>query len=509
MKHTRRILCALLTLCMVIGAIPTLYFATAAEEAEEINLASEYAKSMIMITRGDKADGLEHFTDGVIDDTDAGYYTLGGGEGYWCDDDGNALPIEENPAVVQVDLGVCTKITAINVGFLTPGECYEGDRYYHWEAYASNNKVLPISEWTKIAEKKNNEVADEDGCKITVDTSEEYRFVRIYGVYNSAIENDGWKSGFIHVNEVEIWGPEPVDMSNTVQTTSEKNNIMHTGSATVRKSDRDVTYELTNGITDIDYYDDYWSSQSPTEDSVGDNVSWYEVDLGGMYSVDAFTVIERLTKGSSYELNEYYTNWEVYATLDAQAPISEWTKVGEKKNEIAVSEDGYTVEFEQPVVARYLRVYCTKTTSSVDSRFQLSEIQVWTGMKSSVKFEGHQLGLDGTSVRLVGSVNNPDLASVAMKVEVASANKSILCEDTKVCKTLLATDASGATVNAVTTKDSGVQALYTADGDYLFGFSIVGIDAGEYVFTITPIATMADGTVYQGETVNVNITIPG
>ena len=75
MKNTRKVLSAVLALVMVLGCMTAFTFSSAAEETP-VNLAPNHAESMIMITRGDKADGLAEFTDGVIDDKDAGFWTL-------------------------------------------------------------------------------------------------------------------------------------------------------------------------------------------------------------------------------------------------------------------------------------------------------------------------------------------------------------------------------------------------------------------------------------------------
>ena len=113
MKNTRKVLSAVLALVMVLGCMTAFTFSSAAEETP-VNLAPNHAESMIMITRGDKADGLAEFTDGVIDDKDAGFWTLGGGGGYYSEN------LEENKAVVEAKLDAAYKITAIKVGKFRP-----------------------------------------------------------------------------------------------------------------------------------------------------------------------------------------------------------------------------------------------------------------------------------------------------------------------------------------------------------------------------------------------------
>ena len=391
MKNTRRILSAVLTLVMVLGCMAGFTFTSAAET--EINLAPEYAESMIMITRGDKANGLALFTDGSIDDTDAGYYTLGGGSGYWCDDDGNALPIDENPAVVEVKMTKAVEITAINVGFLTPGECYEGDRYYHWEAYASNDNTLPISEWTKVGEKKTNEIADTDGHKVTLTNPGTYQYIRIYGVYNSAIENDGWRGGFIHVNEVEIWGPELSDKPAVLypeKWTAPANgtNIIAGNETCVVKADRGNLPEMTDGYCGDMASDNYWTAGSggastPMENPIeNDCGAWFQVNLDEVSEIDAIRIVTLVNNKAVY-------HWEIYATDDAEMALEGWDFIGEKKTDEISNEDGYAIFFDEPIEAQYIRIYGTK---GHDDRFRVTEIELW----DIEEVESNTVELEGT-----------------------------------------------------------------------------------------------------------------
>ena len=521
MKHTRRILCAILTLVMVLGTIPSLCFATAAEEPkDEVNLAAEYALSMIMYTRGDMGDNcIEELTNGIIKNS-PDYWTLGGSGAYWTDAevvDGETMPnepkpLEENPCVVEADLGDIMTITAISAGFVE-----SAGRYYHWEVYASNDSSLPISEWTKIAEKKNDKVTDGTGYRVDLDKPFEARFVRFYGVYcndsNQVVMNEFGIFGPEHVYVPRV-APKPTNLVSAPHANNSRTGGTNVWTSIIGKSDRnDIAYWLGNGVSDLDYHDDYWTSGAPYENPIEkESNAWYSVDLGHIAVIDAVTVIERLGNASSSNLKPvapYYTNWEVYASNDENADLSTWVKIAEKKNDEVACYEGYTAKVNQPVAARYLRIYGTKVVDGPSSSFQVSEIKVWGGMDSMVKFEGHQMGLDGKSIRLVGSVNNIDLDKVAMLVEVASAGKSMNLTTTTVYETLQYKDASGALVNAFTAKGSGVEAQEEADGNYIYGFAITDIDPGTYVFKITPVATMSDGSVYYGQTAYIDVVISG
>ena len=376
MKTQRRVLAILLTLCTVIGLLPGICLVSWADEAEntEINLAPKYAKSMIMFTRGDKADGKKEFTDGVIDDDYNGYWTLGGGPAHWTDDtdstdaDGNLngapKAIEDNPCVVEAEMKDTMTITAISAGFYTNGS------YTHWVAYASNDNTLPIAEWTKIAEKTTNEVEDGNGFKVAVEGgSIDAKYIRLYGTYNNKLSQ-------IRLNELEIWGPEPA------KPTPVRRNLAP--DSVISKADGvNVTKDLANGLVDNEPGGDYWSAYGYDciEDPIAnDSGAWFSVDLGGIYNVDTVKVFERIASGSV--LLDYYTNWEVYGTTDDSKPLTEWTKLGEKKTEEKVRAEGYATEFEATAV-RYLRIYGTKTTSTASDYFQLCEIEVW-GIEADV-----------------------------------------------------------------------------------------------------------------------------
>ncbi len=126
-----------------------------------------------------------------------------------------------------------------------------------------------------------------------------------------------------------------------------------------------------------------------------------------------------------------------------------------------------------------------------------------------VKFEGHQMGTDGSSIRFIGSVSNLDYESVDLQITVTGdATKSFTHPTTKVFRVLKGSIA-GVNQTVAATKSSGVtgENITVIDADYLFGYAITGITAGTYTFTIVPIATTDTGEVLQGETATITVTI--
>jgi len=376
MKNTRKVLSAVLALVMVLGCMTAFTFSASAEEATPVNLAPNHAESMIMITRGDKADGLAEFTDGVIDDKDAGFWTLGGGGGYYSDN------LEENKAVVEAKLDASYEITAIKVGFLTPGEVYSGERYYHWEAYASNDNTLPIGEWTKIAEKKTNEIADGSGYKAELATPASYQYIRIYGVYNSC--NDGSShEGKIQMNELEIWGIDPnageePEIIYPEKWTAPENgtNIIAGNTTCVVKVDRGDLPEMTDGVCGDKPSDNYWTAGSsfdpPIENPIeNESTIWFQVNLDEVSEIDIIRVVALVNPEAIY-------HWEIYATDDPDMALEGWDFIGEKKTDEVATEDGYAIYLEEPIEAKVVRVYGTYCNlKGGDNRFRMTEIELW------------------------------------------------------------------------------------------------------------------------------------
>ena len=346
----------------------------------------------------------------------------------------------------------------------------------------------PISEWTKVAEMKDDLPSIEAGYKVALEEEVSARYVRLYGVYNSS------NRGF-HLCEFGIWSKSDI----TPIVCDEPTNLALNSS--IRKSDRDVTTELIDGEAgETSYY--YWSTYASCVENPIENESdaWFEVDLGGYYDVDAITVIPRV--------GDHYYHWEVYATCNNAEPMTSWEKVAEKASDEAASMEGFTAATKEGTVARYLRIYGTYTSDpDYSTQFQVCEIEVWAGLDPTVEFEGYQLGNDGSSIRLIGSVDDAEAATVDLEVSVTNVEgKNFSCATSSVFKTVVGT-VNGEKVNVVTTADSGASADWTVDSEYLYGYAITGIPAGTYTFSVTPVAVYADETVACGLTYTFTVTI--
>ncbi|MBE6639769.1 MAG: discoidin domain-containing protein [Ruminococcaceae bacterium] len=369
MKNTRRILAAVLTLVMIMSCFAAFTVVSAAEETE-VNLGKKYAQSMMIVGRD--IDGKDLFTDGNCDD----YWTL---NGRWTEDDvfdendmqcGTPKPVEENPCYVEADLGAAYEITAISAAFIL-------NRVYKWEAYVSNDNTLPIGEWTKVAEKTTNEVADGNGYKDTLETPVNARYVRLYGTYNSSNRS-------IHLCEFGIWGIDPnadetPDVLYPEKWVAPENgiNIIAGNETCVIKADRGDLPEMTDGICGDMASDNYWTAGSggadvPGSDPIANNSgAWFQVNLDEVSEIDAIRIATLVNEQAIY-------HWEIYATNDAEAALEDWTFVGEKKTDEVSTEDGYAIYLDKPIEAQYIRIYGTYCNlTGGNNRFRVTEIELW------------------------------------------------------------------------------------------------------------------------------------
>ena len=99
---------------------------------------------------------------------------------------------------VQIDMGASKSVSCLNVlNYVSTS------RYYWWEAYGTNDPSLPISSWTKLAEKKDETKSCYTGYTVSFNPVS-VRYIRVYGMYDSA--NTGY-----HFVEVAAYKPMTLD----------------------------------------------------------------------------------------------------------------------------------------------------------------------------------------------------------------------------------------------------------------------------------------------------------
>lgn len=166
MKKSTRYLSMLLVLVMMLGVIPAMSFASAAESTDITSAA--------IITRGDNGNVTGGLTDGK--------------SGIAVDISWNtgttAAPVLNPKCYVELDFGGEVRIDSINLVQYVDG------RHYKWNAYVTNDNTKDISQWTDIGGKDNEDVSTAEGYTYTLETPAQGRYMRIYGTYDSA--NSGY-----------------------------------------------------------------------------------------------------------------------------------------------------------------------------------------------------------------------------------------------------------------------------------------------------------------------------
>ncbi|MBP3322114.1 MAG: leucine-rich repeat protein [Clostridia bacterium] len=97
---------------------------------------------------------------------------------------------KEHEDYVQLDFGKKTIVSALDVGF------YQGDRYYQFDVYATNDPTLPLSKWDYIGEQHTEDPSNGSYRFACGNDIGEYRYFRIYGTYNSS----NWALHFAEVH---------------------------------------------------------------------------------------------------------------------------------------------------------------------------------------------------------------------------------------------------------------------------------------------------------------------
>ena len=174
----KRTLCMLLVLVLLLPVLPALSMAAGAADIEK-NVA------LGAPGRSSGSDSVPGLTDGNTDTiaVDIPWKSGVSTSDCWC----------------EVDLGQAYELSAVLLV-----QYYSDTRYYHWQAYATNDNALPLSSWTKIAEKSDDTLSTVRGYRAQVLTPTNARYVRIYGTYSSA------NIGF-HFNEIRVFAKVPFE----------------------------------------------------------------------------------------------------------------------------------------------------------------------------------------------------------------------------------------------------------------------------------------------------------
>ncbi|MBE6639044.1 MAG: hypothetical protein E7616_06285 [Ruminococcaceae bacterium] len=247
---------------------------------------------------------------------------------------------------IEIDLGYDYNLSSLSViNGLTSKNVYK------WTAYASADPTLPIGNWIKIGEKTDDSAST--GAGYTVEMTDAVkaqglRYIRIYATYNSAAKD-------YPIAEIKVFGekaaPTMIDLSSGMAVTDAAGNVIKT-----------LKDRLLSESTDLGK----WAE--------GTDGCYVDIDLKEGCYLHAFNVTQ--PKGGVYK-------WEAYATMDKDLPIDKWVKIGEKTNEKAAGDAGYTVILPANLKDdsfRYIRIY--GTYASTPDSFAVSEVYVY-GMQVS------------------------------------------------------------------------------------------------------------------------------
>ena len=192
-------------------------------------------------------------------------------------------------------------------------------------------------------------------------------------------------------------------------------------------------------------------------------------------------------------------------TLEVSNDGDTWFAADQRTN-IEWNFDNYVQSFSVPENIRGMYMYYRVTLYGGS---QLAEIEFIgeKGKEPLFGFAGYQKGEDGSSIRLVGYTDSLAYDKVDLAITVTGdAKTSFTYPTATVYKTLYGMVNGQKTAVASTKADAG--AKVTIDHDYLYGYAITDIPAGNYTFTIVPTATIGNTTV-TGESVTLQITVAG
>ena len=250
----------------------------------------------------------------------------------------NATP---DGAYIEIDLGREYNIDGIRVI-----NSISQTAVYKWEAFGTDDRSLPVSEWHHLGGKSNDDPCGADGYTLTLSKHKQgldIRYVRIVGTYSS-------KGNKYPIAELFVYGNK--SPSSFTDVTKYANVTDKSGTPLTALNDGLISTSASIGTWDANIEGGY-----------------VEIELDTPSRLHAINVVTRLD--GRYQ-------WTAYATADNSLPISEWTLIAEKNDNSYATESGYTSFVsgaKKDRTYRYVRIYATKCTASLD--YFVSEIRVY------------------------------------------------------------------------------------------------------------------------------------
>ncbi len=136
--------------------------------------------------------GLNYTLAIEVYDGDTLKYKSAPASGFTCPMDPVVPSVESRPLItskecyIETDLGSELPLESVNLA-----NYQDSSRHYKWAVYATNDNTLPIEQWTWLGGKDTADAPVAEGYTVKMSLNEddlydEYRYVRIYGTYNSA-----------------------------------------------------------------------------------------------------------------------------------------------------------------------------------------------------------------------------------------------------------------------------------------------------------------------------------
>lgn len=301
---------------------------------------------------------------------------------------------DDAPAYLAIDLGRVCEISAVRIvnDDIVPN---------HFAIYAGLDETLPLTGWSRIAEKANGEVAGDEGFVLKCAPGAKGRYLRVYATKRNA--------GF---GEVEVFGrptdeptPPPAHQFRAVRAFDDRRHwfaCTRPGCRAERLHEKHVFADeqldalpeggrpgaiatpcrfcgyrtrrmikgpegigqivshgvaatvmgrkgrmAAPGVTDGEFVQPLRSGASVSDKFDDPATGYVEIDLGESRDIGAVNVLGLPGKRLS---------WTAFATDDAARPISEWTRLGDSPGGRAEDLDGSWLVC-RPCAARHVRVY--------------------------------------------------------------------------------------------------------------------------------------------------------
>ncbi len=355
---------------------------------------------------------------------------------------------------------------------VTKAVIYALNGNYLFEIYGSTDGET----WTKLAanEKSTSYNAAEG---FVMDLTGNYRYIKVMGTE--------CQYGYFTTYEMDVFGYEATVVPDPEPEIPAEEELSNKDGVTATVGQGLYTNNINDGITDRNY----------TLVTEGNNC-YVILDLQKVYTLTKTVVY---TSSKDYDFKVYgSTNGETWTELGASVISTDYTVA-----------NGYTVALEGNY--RYVKIEGITTQHGYFTAYEIDVYGYEPVAKEDavVKFEGHQMGTNGNSIRFIGSISDLDYESVDLQITVTGdASKTFSNPTTKVFQ-ILKGSIAGVNQAVAATANSGVtgENVTVIEAAYLFGYAITGIDAGTYTFTIVPVATTYDGQTVKGETATITVTI--